>query len=68
MGKNVAWVSSNIYATDEQKPNFDICFCLQVTIFLESLNDSMPNRKCCSLEMKMLIEKLKPLICRWMIK
>ena len=52
------------YATKKHKPIFDSCFCLEVTIFLKSLKQSMANWKSCTLETKTLIRKLKVLICR----
>ena len=63
----MAWVSSDIYATNKQKTIFDICFCLKVMIFLKKLKGLMPSQQYCSLEIKTLIENLKPLIGRWTI-
>ena len=68
MGINSVRASSDIYATNKRKPIIDICFCLEVMICLNILKGLMPNWKCCTLEMKTLIGKLKRLICRWMIK
>ena len=68
MGLKLAWVSSDDYASNERKLIFDICFYLEVTIFLKSLKGLMPNQKCYTLEMKTVIEKNKLLICRWVIK
>ena len=48
--------NNNCYTTKERKLNFDICFYLEVTIFLKSQKDSMENQKC-AIQVKQLITK-----------
>ena len=64
----MGYVTSDNYATTGHESIFESGFCSEVTIFLKSLKGLMANWKRYTLEMKMLIDKLKLLICRWMNK
>ena len=64
----MGWLTSDNYATTGHEAIFESGFCSEVTIFLKSLKRLMANQKHCTLEMKMLIDKLKLFIYKWMNK